>query len=172
MKVLIFHIGPDRYGLRLRDIARVLPVLSLKQIPRAPDYVAGLMDFHGTPVPVIDLSRLAGLASAQARYDTRILLIDYALDDARDGAADPSFATPAGAGAPTRPTRALGLLAEHVLGIDTIADASLRDPGVAAAPYLGQVASMEHGMLQLVEPAELLAPDVRAILFQPMPVPA
>ena len=62
MKVLVFHIGRDRYGLPLAAIVRVLPLLELKQLPLTPDYVAGLMDLHGTPVPVIDLSRLAGLA--------------------------------------------------------------------------------------------------------------
>ncbi|UUZ49940.1 chemotaxis protein CheW [Massilia sp. B-10] len=32
---------------------------ALKQVPQAPDYVASLMDLHGEPVPVLDLSRLA-----------------------------------------------------------------------------------------------------------------
>ena len=63
MKVLLFHIGRDRYGLPLASIVRVLPLLELKQLPLTPDYVAGLMDLHGVPVPVIDLSRLAGLLS-------------------------------------------------------------------------------------------------------------
>ena len=42
MKLLVFHIGADRYGLRLRDVVRVLPLLELKQLPLAPDSVAGL----------------------------------------------------------------------------------------------------------------------------------
>ena len=41
MKALIFHIGPDRYGLPLRQVRRVLPLLELKGIPLAPDSVAG-----------------------------------------------------------------------------------------------------------------------------------
>ena len=64
MKVLVFHIGNDRYGLPLADIVRVLPLLELKQLPLTPDYVAGLMDLHGVHMPVIHLSRLAGLAPA------------------------------------------------------------------------------------------------------------
>jgi chemotaxis-related protein WspB len=147
MKVLVFSIGPDRYGLRLGAIARVLPVVALKQLPLAPEFVAGLMDLHGEPVPVIDLSRLAGVIPEQVWFDSRIVLIDY----------------PAGDGA----TRPLGLLAEHVIGIETIADGALADSGVDGAPFLGQVAGGPAGMLQLVEPGELLTPDVRALLFQP-----
>jgi chemotaxis-related protein WspB len=145
MKVLVFHIGPDRYALRLAAIARVLPVAALKAIALAPPYVAGLLDLHGEPVPVIDLSRLAGVLPEQVWFDTRIVLADYRL---------------AAGGVAT-----LGLLAEHVIGIEEIACGALRESGVAGAPFLGQVASGAHGMLQLVEIDQLLTPAVRALLF-------
>jgi chemotaxis-related protein WspB len=144
MKVLVFHIGSDRYGLRLGAIARVLPAAGLKQLPLAPAFVAGILDFHGEPVPVIDLSQLAGAPAQQLWFDTRIILIDYPVDGG---------------------TRALGMLAEHVAGIETIDPDSLSGSGVASAPFLGRVAGGEAGMLQLVEPEGLLTADVRALLF-------
>ena len=146
MKVLVFHIGSERYGLRLGAIARVLPAAGLKQLPLAPAFVAGLLDLHGEPVPVIDRSQLAGAPARQLWFDTRIILIDYPVDGA---------------------TRALGLLAEHVAGIETIAPQALADSGVAGAPFLGRVAGGAAGMLQLVEPDGLLTDAVRALLFQP-----
>lgn len=146
MKVLVFHIGSDRYGLRLGAIARVLPAAGLKLLPLAPAFVAGLLDLHGEPVPVIDLSQLAGAPARQLWFDTRIILLDYPVDGG---------------------SRALGLLAEHVAGIETIDIASLADSGVSSAPFLGRVASSEAGMLQLVEPEGLLTDAVRALLFQP-----
>ncbi|NML62174.1 chemotaxis protein CheW [Massilia sp. RP-1-19] len=150
MKVLVFHIGLDRYGLRLGAVARVLPAASLKLLPLAPAYVAGLLDLHGEPVPVIDLSQLAGAPARQLWFDTRIILVDY----------------PAAGG-----TRALGLLAEQVAGIETVEQNTFADSGVTGAPFLGQVAGGETGMLQLVEPEGLLTPEVRALLFQPQAVP-
>lgn len=147
MKVLIFHIGRDRYGLRLGAIARVLPLMELKRLPLAPDHVAGLMDFHGASVPVIDLSRLAGLAPCQDYFDTRIIVVDYV---AVDGG-----------------SHLLGLLAEHVRGVQDLAAGALADAGVTAAPFLGQVAGDADGMVQLVELARLLPASLCAILFQP-----
>jgi chemotaxis-related protein WspB len=146
MKVMVFHIGADRYALPLWAVARVLPAAALKAIPLAPPYVAGLLDLHGVPVPVIDLSSLAGMPPRQLWYDSRIILVDYPL---ADGA-----------------TRALGLLAEHVVGVDSVDSEALNDPGVAGAPFLGQVAASAAGMLQLVGLDQLLAPDVRALLFR------
>lgn len=144
MKVLVFHIGLDRYGLRLGAVARVLPAAGLKRLPLAPAFVAGLLDLHGEPVPVIDLSQLAGAPARQLWFDTRIILIDY----------------PAEGG-----SRSLGLLAEHVAGIETVDEASFADSGVAGAPFLGQVAGGAANMLQLVEPEGLLTQEVRALLF-------
>ncbi|SFM88143.1 chemotaxis protein CheW [Rugamonas rubra] len=147
MKHLLFHIGADRYGLPLRQVVRVLPLLELKRLPLAPAHVAGLLDFHGRPVPVVDLCLLSGLAATRDQFDSRIVLVDYV---APDGA-----------------VHLLGLLAERVLGVRELAAASLADSGVAAAPFLGQVASAAGGMVQLVELARLLPAELRAILFAP-----
>ena len=146
MKLLIFHIGADRYGLRLRDVVRVLPLLELKHLPLAPDAVAGLMDFHGRSVPVIDLCRASGMASGADHFDTRIIVVDYHSPEGTD--------------------HLLGLRAERVLGVQEVADAQLADSGVLAAPFLGQVASDAAGMLQLVELEQLLPASLRAMLFQ------
>ncbi|OEZ97596.1 chemotaxis protein CheW [Duganella sp. HH101] len=146
MKLLIFHIGADRYGLRLRDVVRVLPLLELKHLPLAPDAVAGLMDFHGQSVPVIDLCRISGLPSGVDHFDTRIIVVDYHAPEGTD--------------------HLLGLRAERVLGVQEVAEAQLADSGVTAAPFLGQVASDAGGMLQLVELEQLLPASLRATLFQ------
>jgi len=146
MKLLVFHIGADRYGLRLRDVVRVLPLLELKHVPMAPDSVAGLMDFHGRSVPVIDLCRAAGLPSGEDHFDTRIIVADYHSPEGTD--------------------HLLGLRAERVVGVQEVSDAQLTESGVRAAPFLGQVASDRQGMLQLVELEQLLPESLRALLFQ------
>lgn len=152
MKVLVFTIGPDRYGLRLAELAQVVPVAELKQLALVPAYVAGLLDLHGEPVPVIDLSSLAGYARAATWFDTRIILADYRL--------------------PEGGSALLGMLAEHVIGVETVDPLALRDSGVAGAAFLGQVVSRPEGMLQLVEINQLLGSAVRAQLFTPTSVTA
>lgn len=146
MKLLVFHIGQDRYGLRLGAVQRVLPLLDLKRLPLAPPAVAGLMNLHGRSVPVIDLARLGGGAASAEHVDTRIVLVDYA--------------TPEGG------VHTLGLLAERVLGVQDVAERALADSGVRAAPFLGDVAGDSAGIVQLVEPERLLPADLRATLFQ------
>jgi chemotaxis-related protein WspB len=150
MKVLVFHIGRDRFALPLARLERVLPVAALKALPGAPEYLRGLLDLHGEPVPVIDLSNLAGMPPDAVRYDTRILLVEIPAAGAQ---------------------RRIGVKAERVTGVVTIPD-DLRDPGVVAAPWLGRIAARGAadagagaGMLQLLDPDRLLAPDVALLLF-------
>ena len=143
MKTMVFHIGRERYALPLASVLRVLPVARLKALPGAPHFVPGLLDLHGEAIPVVDLSRLAGTPPDAVRYDTRILLVEIDAGGRR---------------------RRLGLKAERVVGVASI-DGELADAGVASAPWLGQVAPGADGMLQLVDPDRLLAPDVEALLF-------
>ncbi|MFJ1471620.1 chemotaxis protein CheW [Massilia orientalis] len=140
---MVFHIGRERYALPLASVLRVLPVARLKALPGAPHFVPGLLDLHGEAIPVIDLSRLAGTPPDAVRYDTRILLVEIIAAGRR---------------------RPLGLKAERVIGVAAL-DGELADAGVASAPWLGQVAPGAGGMLQLLDPERLLAPEVEALLF-------
>lgn len=146
MKALVFHIGADRYGLPLQSVERVLPAMELKQLPQAPAFVAGLMDLHGQPVPVIDLAVLSGLARGTMMTDTRILLVQY-----------------------PRAGRLLGLLADQVEGIVTVDEASLKEGGIAGPDFLGEVSPQPQGLLQMIHAGELLDDQVRALLFEGTP---
>lgn len=153
MQFLVFHLGQDAYGLHTASIVRVLPLLHCKQLPGAPRYVAGLVDYHGTPVPVLDLCILAGADPATACLDTRIVLVQYQAPEADS--------------APIAEPRLLGLIAERVSGVVHIEEHAFDRSGISSdqsAAYLGKVAT-SHGMLQLVEVRHLLPPPVRALLF-------
>lgn len=147
MQVLIFHIGVDRYALRTAQIACVLPLLDVKKIPGAPPYVAGLMHYRGTAIPVLDLSRLGGGAASKARFETRIIMVDY---PARDGS-----------------VRALGLIAEQVTGTQMVDPTQVVTTGInnPAAACLGEVVGCAEGLLQLVTVELLLSAEARDLLF-------
>ncbi|MCF6289401.1 MAG: chemotaxis protein CheW [Desulfobacterales bacterium] len=77
MLLLLFNIGDGRYALTAEQIVEVVPLVKVKEIPLAPDYVAGLMDYHGRPVPVIDLCRLLIKKPCEIMLSSRIILVHY-----------------------------------------------------------------------------------------------
>lgn len=151
MQFVIFHLGKDRYGLSTRRLVRVLTLVELKRMPQTPAYVAGLMNYRGTSVPVIDLGMLACERPCDARFDTRILLTNYRADDGVD--------------------RLLGLMVERVAEVANIDNGRFAESGVATpdAPYLGRVLAADGAILQLVELEHTLTPEVQALLFPPAP---
>lgn len=145
---LLFSMGTDRYALDVREVVEVLPLRRLKQIPAAPDWVAGLFAFRGTPVPVLDLSWQALGRPAIVRTSTRLVIVSY----------QPQAGQPA---------RWLGLILEQ-------ASDTLRSPAEAFvagglslpdAAYLGPVLKTEQGLVQWVRVADLLDDTMRALLF-------
>lgn len=77
MLLLLFEIGDGRYALTSDQIVEVVPLVKTKKIPMAPNYVAGLMNYRGQPVPVIDLGRFIADAPCEIRFSTRIILVNY-----------------------------------------------------------------------------------------------
>ncbi|HVY72098.1 MAG TPA: chemotaxis protein CheW [Verrucomicrobiae bacterium] len=152
MLFLLFQLGGDRYALEAAQVVEVLPLVSIKRIPRAPAGIAGALNYRGAPVPVIDLNELATGRPAAARLSTRIILVNY-IDSGGS-------------------RRVLGLIAEQATQM------LRRDPGDFAstgirpenAPYLGPVVADERGMIQWVEVNQLLPDPVQNLLFQePLP---
>lgn len=77
MLVLQFRVGGDYYGLEGRTIIEVAPLVTLRSIPHAAAYVAGLFNYRGRLVPVIDLSALLIAVPSRPLMSTRIVLVNY-----------------------------------------------------------------------------------------------
>src|SRR5215216_5089516 len=77
MLFLLFQLGSERYALDAGQVVAVLPRLGVKAIPHAPSAVAGLCQYRGVPVPVIDLSALALGRPSANRLSTRIVLVQF-----------------------------------------------------------------------------------------------
>ncbi|CAB3926701.1 hypothetical protein LMG26858_05904 [Achromobacter anxifer] len=145
---LLFRIGGDRYALDARDIAEVLGLRELKQVPGAPVWVAGVLDRRGVAVPVIDMSALAGGGAAAAVTSTRLALVRYRASELDGG-------------------RLLGLILEQATETVHYDPAAFQSAGLAHphARYLGPVLSDAGGMVQAVNVDDLLPATVRALLF-------
>lgn len=147
MLFILFKMGDERYALDALQIASVVPAVGVKEIPHAPAGVAGIIDYHGVPVPLIDLSQLALGRPARQRLGTRIILVNY---PDRTGV-----------------SHLLGLLAERATEVMRRDSAEFVASGVGNdnAPYLGPVITDADGMIQWVTLDKLLPQSVRDQLF-------
>lgn len=77
MLLTLFTIGGAAYAVEASELVEVLPLVHIEPIPHAPPMIAGTANYHGTPLVVVDLQRLAGHAPAPRRLSTRILLVQH-----------------------------------------------------------------------------------------------
>lgn len=81
MLLLLFEIGSDRYALDARQIVEVVPLVRLKLIPNTPDHIAGLMNYRGAAIPVIDLCRLLTAVPCENSFSTRIIIVKHQVEN-------------------------------------------------------------------------------------------
>jgi purine-binding chemotaxis protein CheW len=55
-RFLIFEMGEERHALALQDVEEIMEPPQIYPLPKAPSYYSGIMNFHGTPTPVLDLA--------------------------------------------------------------------------------------------------------------------
>jgi chemotaxis-related protein WspB len=147
--MLVFGLGDDRYAVEAGSVVEIIPSLELRKLPHAPDFVAGIFNYHGAVVPVIDLLSLTQGRSCPDFLSTRILLV-------RHSGANGNL---------------LGLRAEHVTETLEASGEDLVAPGIFVrdAPYLGNVLNNAKGMIQCIR-VEHLLPDDAMELFFPEPM--
>lgn len=73
--VLLFKVRDDRFGLNVVNIVEVIPSVPLQKIPKAPSYMAGLLNYRGGVVPVVDLGYLIDEHPVKSCLSSRIVMV-------------------------------------------------------------------------------------------------
>lgn len=61
LQLVVFLIGDQHYALPVSSVDRVLPMVALSPLPKLPDVVLGVLNFHGKVIPVLDVCCRLGL---------------------------------------------------------------------------------------------------------------
>jgi purine-binding chemotaxis protein CheW len=70
--MLVVRVGDERVGVRLDDVNEVLPAVALAPLPDAPPMICGVVNLHGTPLPIISLRERLGLQQVSPAPDHHI----------------------------------------------------------------------------------------------------
>lgn len=74
MRLVVFFLDGQRYGLELSAVERVVPMVAVSPLRAGPEAVVGAVNFHGAIVPVFDLRRRLGLPHHDYGPDARLLV--------------------------------------------------------------------------------------------------
>ena len=146
MLYLFFSLGNERYALSSGSVRQIVPNVRVRPMSRSPAWIRGLLNYHESVVPVIDLSTLLEGQPVSDALGSRIILIE------RLGADGEGL---------------IGLLAEKVLEVHPISDDEIRSSGVesSGASGLGRVIIRHGEMIHLVEFDDLLSDEQKIELL-------
>jgi purine-binding chemotaxis protein CheW len=74
LELVVFRLGPENYALRLHEVREIVMVSQITPVPRAPEFVDGVLNLRGEVMPVVDLRTRFGLDRVEATSISRILI--------------------------------------------------------------------------------------------------
>ena len=76
LQLVTFSIGEEEFGVNILKVQEIIRTMEITKVPRAPDFVEGVINLRGKVIPIIDLRRRFGLAPRGHDKNTRIIVIE------------------------------------------------------------------------------------------------
>jgi purine-binding chemotaxis protein CheW len=73
-QVIIFRIDDQSYAVPLSDVDRIIRAVEITPLPKAPETVSGVIDYHGKLIPVLSIRKRLNLALRDISVNDRFIL--------------------------------------------------------------------------------------------------
>ncbi len=141
MLYLLLDAGADTYAIESSYVELVVPFAELKQAPGAPPTIAGILNYHGRPLAVVDCGEMLAGRPCAPQAGTRIVICRIKLNGTE---------------------RLIGLLGENINRTHSFEDADFQPPSVRAnqPKCAGPVAAWNGRLVQRIVPGKIIRADV------------
>ncbi len=75
IQLVSFRVGPQEFAFDILQVERILRHVAPAPLPKAPDFLEGVVPYEGGAVPVVDLRKRFDL-DAPIREETRLMVVD------------------------------------------------------------------------------------------------
>lgn len=137
--ILAFDVADRRFGLPVEHVVQIIEMVAITPLPKAPAIVAGVVNFRGRVIPVVDVRKRLNLPPQAYSLRTPIVISDI-----RD--------------------HVTGLIVDRVSGVVSVAAAQIAAPAAIftpetrpSLPLLQGVARLSDGLLLILDLATFLS---------------
>jgi purine-binding chemotaxis protein CheW len=117
VQLVTFKVGGQDFAFNIFQVERILRYEAPAPLPRAPDFLEGVLRYQGIAVPLVDLRKRLGVA-APLREETRTVILEW--EGGKLGAVVDAVTEVLQVAAPeiTSPPKIVkGLAAEYIAGL-------------------------------------------------------
>lgn len=75
-QIVAFRAGEEVFGLEIGNVREVIEYREVTPVPRAPEFVAGIISLRGAILPVVDLRKRIGMEPTEPGPETVILVLE------------------------------------------------------------------------------------------------
>jgi len=72
--LISFRIGSEHFAFDTLKVRHILEMSAITKVPNAKSYILGIVNLHGTIIPVVDFRMMLGVASTGDTSDTSIVV--------------------------------------------------------------------------------------------------
>ncbi|HDQ39460.1 MAG TPA: chemotaxis protein CheW [Desulfonatronum sp.] len=76
LQLVTFHIGEEEFGVEILTVQEIIRMMGITRVPKAPDFVEGVINLRGKVIPIIDLRKRFGMTAQEHDKHTRIIVIE------------------------------------------------------------------------------------------------
>jgi len=73
--VVEFQLGDEHYALDIQIAREIVEMMPMTRVPKAPDYIAGIIDLRGEITTIINLNRLIGIPEKKEESGQKIIVM-------------------------------------------------------------------------------------------------
>ena len=78
---LTFKLGEEVFALDVAQVREVLDFMNVTKVPRAPDFMRGVINVRGSVVPVVDMRLKFGMSATEKTVNTCIIVMEIAMGE-------------------------------------------------------------------------------------------
>jgi purine-binding chemotaxis protein CheW len=142
LQLVTFRLGEEEYALDILTVREINRMMEITRVPRAPDFIEGVVNLRGNVIPVLDLRKRFGLPPRERDKATRIIVTEVG-------------------------TRVVGFIVDMVKEVLRIRSDTVEPPGEITgvdAEYILGVGKVEDRLLILLDVDKVLTRKEKQVL--------
>jgi len=140
-KIVLFSLEEPRYALYLSEVVKAERAVEITPLPKAPQVVSGVINYHGEIIPVIDIRKLFRLPQRDIHIEDQFIIAQTS-------------------------QRLVVLVVDSVNGVYDLGQYQAIDAEeyFPFTEYLSGIAAFEHGIILITDLEKFLSLDDERIL--------
>lgn len=136
-QLVVFYLDEHRYALKLSTVERIVRVVEVIPLPKAPDIVMGVVNVQGRIIPVLNIRKRFGLPEREIYLSDHLIIAQTS-------------------------NRSVALLADMVSGVIEYPEQekATLDTIFPGIEYVEAIIKQEEGMIQIINLDTILSAEV------------